>query len=401
MFNEGGARFQVEKVLKEERKPILLSNQSRLGKRDEVTKLYKVSEGGEISSSSKSSCSSSSSTPPSEMLGIKKGCPCRPVSEFVLLGEGDEDDNLESITVAAVNIDIPTNEEVADGFPVLPGGLISEEGKDMEVVESSGRRRSSRRSSSSSGSRNGSDSGSDGRPSVSIDRSAIASPPPTEAIEETAASKSLPSTDKKNPQRRASSRNGRESSRSKAKRSGEDIMASPSPVASDPATEEAEAATDSPAYSSVEPPLPVTAVDEESNIHTFVSSDFRRKRKRFAPASQSPVPSNPQASLPVEKNAEHDGEEGLEMGEVIVLVSSVVDSSLPDIGDSLFQDNSLTEYSRRDSTNDSSRAVVAIQATDSPVASLSVKNVHSSSLSSSSQKRLLLSTPEIYAEQEE
>jgi hypothetical protein len=97
-----------------------------------------------------------------------------------------------------------------------------------------------------------------------------------------------------------------------------------------------------------------------------------------------------------EEEEENDGEE--EEGEAIVLATPSVDSSLPDIGDSLFEEHSLADYSRRDSTDDSSRAIIA---TDSPIASLSVKNIYSSSLSSSSRKRLLLSKLKIYADQEE
>eukprot|EP01036_Dinobryon_divergens_P031028 gene31028-40363_t len=96
--------FQVKAINRDPKAPILLSDDSRLRWKDEVTKLYP----SELLEQPTTSSSSSSST---AQLGWKTrtNCPCRPVNEFQLLcGDGTPMVLMSAIASAGVSHDDPT-----------------------------------------------------------------------------------------------------------------------------------------------------------------------------------------------------------------------------------------------------------------------------------------------------
>ena len=96
--------FQVKAINRDPKAPILLSDDSRLRWKDEVTKLYP----SELLEQPTTSSSSSSST---AQLGWKTrtNCPCRPVNEFQLLcGDGTPMVLMSAIASAGVERKRPT-----------------------------------------------------------------------------------------------------------------------------------------------------------------------------------------------------------------------------------------------------------------------------------------------------
>ena len=372
MFSEGGAKYRVEQVFPGERKPILLSNQSRLSIYDEVTKLYPVAE---------ESTSSSSSSISTERLEIRKNCPCRPISEF----------NLSP----AADIEVPERNEV----PIC-GGIEStddapgcnKEGEKERGGESSGRR-SSRRSGSGSGSSSCNAKGKDKESSDDISA-------------------------RKSSSRRTSSSSCSGSSGDGKNSSSSSTFTRPSPVRRKvPASQSSdEGIFTSSKVKQTSQEIPSSLVqgglqeatpnadeeeEEEEGQGDALATDKhpRKNRKRSKPSTHDSQDGLPTQGLsPSSEKYSGKKQKTVVITEKVLLPpSSSVAASLPDIEDPLFQDRSLCDISPNESLNkESSRAVVdttqvLVADEEDHVSSPGIYKTYNSTSTSSRKKKSLQS----------
>jgi hypothetical protein len=377
MFSEGGAKYRVEQVFPGERKPILLSNQSRLSIYDEVTKLYPVAE---------ESTSSSSSSISTERLEIRKNCPCRPISEF----------NLSP----AADIEVPERNEVPicggiESTDDAPG--CSKEGEKERGGESSGRR-SSRRSGSDSGSGSSSCNAKGKDKESSDDISA-----------------------RKSSSRRTSSSSCSGRSGDGKNSSSSSTFTRPSPVrrkvpasqssdegifTSSKVKQTSQEIPSSLVQGGLQEATPNADEEKEEGQGDALATDQhpRKNRKRSKPStydSQDGLPT--QGLSPSSEKYSGKKQKRVVITEKVLLPpSSSVAASLPDIGDPLFQDRSLCDISPNESLNkESYRAVVAdttqvlVADGEDPVFSPGIYKAYNSTSSSSRKKKSLQSKKDI------